>query len=79
MKEDIYLEDIAPTILNYFGLAKGDYMDGASICNFNRGALIPWEYPLEGLERYSQEDSISGYTEQEKLEAEEKLKALGYL
>lgn len=77
ISDEIYLEDITPTILNYFGIEIPDYMDGKSICDFENKQLATCKGNYETQESKIEEMEV--YSKEEKREAEEKLKSLGYL
>lgn len=73
----IHLEDIAPTILDCFGIEKAKYMDGESVIKFtNDSELLHWERQNEIVK---EEETAQAYSNAEKAEIEEKLKLLGYL
>lgn len=70
---DIKIEDVTPTILEYFQIKPGDYMDGEGILQ------------LKGEERECRlsvsdiQIKNNSYTEEESKQVSEKLKSLGYL
>lgn len=68
--------DIAPTILNYFGIRIPEYFEGKPIYDFNRIDLKTFN---DQFDPFKTSDSDVGYTEVEVEDAKIRLKALGYL
>ena len=78
--ESACIEDVAATILNYYGICTPEYMEGKPIIQFENTGLRNPEMGAYSADTYTlASDSEGAYTEDERKEAEEKLKSLGYL
>lgn len=77
---DAVLEDITPTILNYFGIDVPDYMDGKPMIDFERNSGLKAQYnSMTGMGNKESSEKQDSYTEAERSEIENKLKSMGYL
>lgn len=73
IKKNLSLIDIAPTILNYFGIEKPGYMKGKTIYDFGEDKFV-WD-----IDTTNMRDHRVAYDKEERQQAEDRLKALGYL
>lgn len=78
VSETAGLEDIAPTILDYYGIDMPQYMDGKVLAEFKRAGRKSADVYLKPESQPNEGEKIA-YTGSEIKEAEEKLKSLGYL
>lgn len=80
MPSSACIEDVAATILNYYGISKPEYMEGKSIIQFENTSLRSPEMGVFCADKYTLVSDVGDdYTDDERREAEKKLKSLGYL
>lgn len=73
--ENARLEDITPTILDYFGITIPDYIEGKSLCEFKKSHKTTVYEENKQLEN----DLNINYSQHEVVEAKKRLSSLGYL
>jgi len=79
-RNEAKLEDVAPTLLDFYQIEKPAYMEGNTVCMFNAHGKAAQEKITSRLDKGSSElIKADSYATNERNEIEDKLKSLGYL